>query len=61
MEGSGRHYFSMSLPLLACTVIVPAIKIGDLICGEGHSIQLTREEADALLSLEPPAIRIDGI
>ena len=51
----------MPAPLLACTVIVPSIQIGDLICGEGHKIQLTKDQADTLLSLTPPAIRVDGI
>ncbi|MEO5914866.1 MAG: hypothetical protein ABIS50_11575 [Luteolibacter sp.] len=47
-------------PLLACTVIVPSVEIGDLICGDGHKIKLTQAEADALLAM-PPAIRVDGI
>lgn len=48
-------------PQLACTVIVPSIQIGDLICGAGHKIKLTEAEAKALASLTPPAITIDGI
>jgi len=45
--------------LLACTVIVPSVEIGDLICGNGHKLALTKADAKTLESLGK--IRIDGI
>ena len=48
---------------LACTIIVPSVQIGELICGDGHKISLTKAEVETLNAIDPerPAIRIDGI
>ena len=45
----------------ACTVLITPTTIGDLICGAGHKIRLTKSEADALAAMDPPRITIDGI
>lgn len=44
--------------LLLCTVI-KVTTIGDLICGPGHQIKLTKEEAETLEKLGK--VSIDGI
>ena len=49
------------LQTYACTVLITPTTIGDLICGAGHKIRLTKSEADALVAMEPPRISIDGI
>ncbi len=48
-------------PTYACTVLITPTTIGDLICGAGHKIRLTKSEADALAAMEPPRVSIDGI
>lgn len=48
-------------PTYACTVLITPTTIGDLICGAGHKIRLTKSEADALAAMTPPRISIDGI
>lgn len=48
-------------PTYACTVLITPTTIGDLICGAGHKIRLTKTEADALAAMDPPRVSIDGI
>lgn len=48
-------------PTYACTVLITPTTIGDLICGAGHKIRLTKTEAEALAAMNPPRVSIDGI
>lgn len=47
--------------LYKCTVIVPKITVGPIVAGRGAVLELSKEDADALAALNPPAIKIDGI
>ena len=46
---------------LKCTVLVTGTVIGRLKVAKGHRCQLPDAQAKALASLNPPAVRIDGI
>lgn len=48
-------------PTYACTVLVTPTVIGDLKCGAGHKIQLTKSQAETLAAMNPPRVSIDGI
>jgi len=48
-------------PLLACTVLVSGTVIGPATCGKGHRLHLPKAQAEALASLTPPRVRIDGV
>ena len=46
---------------LKCTVLVTGTVIGRLKAAKGHRCQLPEVQAKALASLNPPAVRIDGV
>ncbi|RYD83979.1 MAG: hypothetical protein EOP84_06795 [Verrucomicrobiaceae bacterium] len=46
---------------LRCTVLITGTVIGRLKVAKGHRCQLLEAQAKALASLNPPAVRIDGI
>ena len=46
---------------LKCTVLITGTVIGRLKVGAGHRCQLPEAQAKALASLNPPAVRIDGV
>ena len=47
--------------LMKCTVLVTGTVIGRLKAAKGHRCQLPEAQAKALASLNPPAVRIDGV
>ena len=48
-------------PLVAATVLVSQTTYGDVILGKGAKIRIPKKDAETLASLNPPAVRIDGI
>lgn len=50
-----------SEPLLVCTVLVSGTVIGPATCGKGHRTRLPKSQAEALASLTPPRVRIEGV
>jgi hypothetical protein len=46
---------------LKCTVLITGTVIGRLKVANGHRCQLPGAQAKALASLNPPAVRIDGV
>ena len=47
--------------LLKCTVLITGTVIGKLQVAKGHKCQIEAGKAKALASLNPPAVRIDGV
>jgi hypothetical protein len=55
---------SSALPVptsLACLVLTTGLVIGPARYAKGSTVHLTKPQADALLSLTPPAIEVVGI
>lgn len=50
-----------SEPHFACTVLVAKTQIGAVVKGYGARVRLPKSEAEALASLTPPRVRIDGV
>ena len=48
-------------PLLACTVLISATRIGPALKAKGAKIKLPKSQAEALATLNPPRVRIDGV
>jgi hypothetical protein len=46
---------------LRCTVLINGTVVGKLKLAKGHKLHLPEREAKALASLNPPAVKIDGI
>lgn len=48
-------------PILACTVLVAKTQFGAVLKGKGAKVRLPKSQAEALASLNPPRVRIDGV
>lgn len=48
-------------PVLACTVLIAKTQIGEVLKGKHAKVRLPKSHAEALASLVPPRVRIDGI
>jgi hypothetical protein len=46
---------------LRCTVLITGTLVGKLKLSKGHKIALPADKAKALASLNPPAVKIDGV
>ena len=50
-----------SEPLLACTVLISGTRIGPAFKAKNAVVRLPKSQAEALASLTPPRVRIDGV
>lgn len=48
-------------PIFACTVLVAKTQFGAVLKGKGAKVRLPKSQAEALASLNPPRVSIDGV